>query len=48
MYMNKIVVFKKKKYVCFINIKNLNNYFTNNFAIISKEILASLTNKIER
>ena len=45
--MNKIAKLKKKIYNFFFNVKNLNNHFTNNFEII-KEVLTSLTNKIER
>jgi len=45
-YMNNIAELKKKNYKFFFNFKNLNKNFTNNFEII-REILASLTNKIE-
>ena len=48
MYMDIIAILKKKNYICFINIKYLNNHFTNNFEITIKVILASLTNKFER
>ena len=47
-YMNKIAEFKKKNYIFFVNVKNLNNHLTNNFKIIIEEILTSLTNKVER
>ena len=47
-YMDKIAGFKKKNYICFVNFKNLHNHLKNNFEIISKEILISLTNKVER
>ena len=47
-YMNKIVGFKKKNYICFVNIKNLNNQLTYNFEIIREEVLTSLTNKVEK
>ena len=47
-YMNKISSFKKKNYICFVNIKNLNNKLTYNFEIIREEILNSLTNKVEK
>ena len=46
-YIDKMVLFKKKNYICFVNVKNLNNNLTNNFGIIIEEILTSLTNKIE-
>ena len=46
-YMDKIAKFIKKNYICFVNVKNLNNNLTNNFGIIIEEILTSLTNKIE-
>ena len=48
MYMSKIDGFKKKNYICFINIKNLNNYLTYNLKIIREVILTSLTSKIEK
>ena len=47
-YMSKINGFKKKNYICFLNVKNLNNHLTYNFEIIREEILTSLTNKVER
>ena len=48
-YMNKIAGLKKKIYICFIKIKNLNNYYlTYNFKIIREVILTSLTNKVEK
>ena len=46
--MNKIADFKKKNYICFVNIKNLNNKLTYNFEIIREEILIFLNNKFER
>ena len=46
--MNKIVRFQKKKYIYLDNGKNLNNHLTNNFDKIRKDILTSLTNKVER
>ena len=46
--MNKIVGFKKKIYICFVSVKNINNHLTCYFEIIRKEILNSLTNKIEK
>ena len=46
--MNKIVGFKKKIYIFFVNVKNINNHLTYNFEIIREEILNSLTNKIEK
>jgi len=47
-FMNNITVFKKKNYIYFVNVKKLNNHFIYNFEIIRKEILTSLTNKVER
>ena len=38
----------KKNYICFVNLKNLNDYLTNNFEIIIEEILISLKNKVEK
>ena len=38
----------KKNYICFVNLKNLNDYLTNNLKIIREEILTSLNNKVER
>ena len=46
--MNKTVGFKKKNYIYLVNGKNLNNHLTNNFDTIRKDILTSLTNKVER
>ena len=46
--MNKIAVFKKKKYIYFVNVKNLNNYLTNKFNILIGKRLISLANKFER
>ena len=47
-FMNKVAGYKKKNYIYFIFIKNLNNYLTNNFNIIKGERLTSLVNKNER
>jgi len=47
-YMDKIAEFKKKNYICFVNVKNLNNHLTCNFEIIREKILNSLTNKVEK
>ena len=47
-FMNNITVFKKKKFVYFVNLTKLNNHFIYNFEIIREEILTSLTNKVER
>ena len=46
--MDKIVGFKKKNCNYFANVKNLNNYATNNFEIIRGEKLTSVTNKVVR
>ena len=46
--MDKILVFKKKKSIYFVNVKNFNNHLTNNFNIIKEERLTSLANKVER
>ena len=46
--MDKLAGFKKKNYICFVNIENINNNLTNNFKIMIKEILTSLTNKVEK
>jgi len=46
--MGKIFGFKKKNCIYFVNIKNLNNYSTNNFNIIREEKLTSVTNKFVR
>ena len=46
--MDKIVGFKKKNCNYFDNVKNLNNYATNNFEIIRGEKLTSVTNKVVR
>ena len=43
-----IIGFKKKNYNYLVNIKNLNNYLTNNFNIIRGKKLTSLTKKVER
>ncbi len=47
-YRDKVGEFKKKNYICFVNIENLNNNLTNNFEIMIEVILTSLTNKVER
>ena len=39
---------KKKNCNYFTNVKNLNNYATNNFEIIRGEKLTSVTNKVVR
>ena len=46
--MDKIFGFKKKNCNYFANVKNLNNYATNNFEIIRGEKLTSVTNKVVR
>ena len=46
--MDKIFGFKKKNCNYFSNVKNLNNYATNNFNIIRGEKLTSVTNKVVR
>ena len=46
--MDKIVGFKKKNCNYFVNVKNLNNYATNNFEIIRGKKLTSVTNKVVR
>ena len=46
--MDKMVGYKKKNYIYFINIKNLNNYLINNFNSIKGVRLTSLVNKVER
>ena len=46
--MDKIFGFKKKNCNYFANVKNLNNYATNNFNIIRGEKLTSVTNKVVR
>ena len=45
--MNKIAGFKKKIYICFVNVKNINNHLTCNFEIIREVIITSL-NKVEK
>ena len=37
----------KKNYICFVNLKNLNDYLTNNFEIIIEEILISFNDIVE-
>ena len=46
-YRDKVGEFKKKNYICFINIENLNNNLTNNFEIIIEEILISFNDIVE-
>ena len=46
--MEKIIGYKKKNYIYFINTKNLKNFITNNFNIIRGERLTALVNKFER
>ena len=46
--MNKIALFKIKKYIYFVNVTKLNNHLMYNFEIIREEILIFLTNKFER
>ena len=46
--MNKIAVFKKKKYIYFVNVTKLNNNLMYSFEIIREEILIFLNNKFER
>ena len=46
-YMDKIFGLTKKNCIYFVNVKNLNNYLTNNFNIIIEERLTSLANKVE-
>ena len=43
--MNKIIGFKKKNYIYFVNLKDLNNYLTKNFNINVIERLTYLTIK---
>ena len=43
--MKKIFGLKKKNYIYFVNVKNLNNHLTNNFNIIRGEKLSTATNK---
>ena len=47
-FMDKIFGFKKKKCIYFTNVKNLNDYSTNNFNIIREEKLISMTNNVVR
>ena len=47
-FMEKIIGYKKKNYIYFINTKNLKNFITNNFNIIRGERLTALVNKFER
>ena len=47
-FMKNIVRFQKKNYIYFLNVKNLNNYLTNNFNIFREKKLTSLANKVER
>jgi len=46
--MNKLIEFKKKNYICLVNIRNLNNHLKYYFKIIREKILNTLTSKIER
>ena len=46
--MNEMIIFKKKNYIYFVNVKNLNNYLTNNFNIIRGKRLTFVTNKVVR
>ena len=46
--MNKLVGFKKKIYIYFVNAANFNNHLKNNFNIISEKRLTSLINKVQR
>ena len=46
--MDKVFGFQKKNYIYFVNVKNLNNYLTNNFNIIRGKRLTFETNKVER
>ena len=46
--MDKILVFKKKKSIYFVNVKNFNNHLINNFNIIREKKLTPSTNKVER
>ena len=46
--MDMIASFKKKNYICFINVKNLNNHIKIIFVILREKILISLTIKVER
>ena len=47
-HMNKKTEFKKKNYISFANVKNINNDLRNNFKIIREEKLTPLCNKFER
>ena len=46
-FMDKIFGLTKKNCIYFVNVKNLNNYLTNNFNINIEERLTSLANKVE-
>ena len=46
--MDKIFGFTRKNYIYFVNVKNLNNYLTNNFNIIRGKRLTFVTNKVVR
>ena len=46
--MYKIFGLTKKKSIYFVNVKNLNNYLTNNFNIIRGKRLTFETNKVVR
>ena len=47
-YMDKVFGFKKKFLFYFVNVKNLNIYSTNNFNIIRRKKLTSISNKVVR
>ena len=47
-FMKNIIGYKKKNYIYFLNVKNLNDYLTNNFNKIKGEKLTSLAKKVER
>ena len=47
-YMDKIFGLTKKNCIYFVNVKNLNNYLTNNFKIIRGKRLTFETNKVVR
>ena len=46
--MENIFGFKKKNYIYYLYVKNLNNYLTNNFNIIKGKRLTFVTNKVVR
>ncbi len=47
-YMDKIFELTKKNCIYLVNVKNLNNYLTNNFNIIRGKRLTFVTNKVVR